>query len=40
MLLSKAYDLNRLRVVNFGPKLGNSVYIYDLSCTIFYYHAA
>ena len=39
MLLDKKYDLNTLRVVNFGPHTGNSVYVYDLSCTILYYHA-
>lgn len=39
MLLDKRYDLNTLRVVNFGPQTGNSVYVYDLSCTILYYHA-
>lgn len=39
MLLNKEYDLNTLRVVNFGPQSGNSVYVYDLSCTILYYHA-
>lgn len=40
MLLDKKYDLNTLRVVNFGPQTGNSVYVYDLSCTILYYHAS
>lgn len=39
MVLDKKYDLNKLRVVNFGPQSGNSVYVYDLSCTILYYHA-
>lgn len=39
MLLDKKYDLNTLRVVNFGPQTGDSVYVYDLSCTILYYHA-
>lgn len=39
MLLDKKYDLNTLRVVNFGPQTGNSIYVYDLSCTILYYHA-
>lgn len=40
MLLDKKYDLNTLRVVNFGPQTGNSVYVYDLSCTILYYNAS
>ena len=39
MLLDKRYNLNKLRVVNFGPQSGKSVYVYDLSCTILYYHA-
>lgn len=39
MLLDKRYDLNTLRVVNFGSQTGNSIYVYDLSCTILYYHA-
>lgn len=39
MLLDKKYDLNTFRVVNFGPQSGDSVYIYDLSCTILYYHS-
>ena len=38
MLLNKIYDLNTLRVVNFAPPVGNTVYVYDLSCTILYYH--
>jgi len=38
-LLDKKYDLNTLRVVNFGPQTGDSVYVYDLSCSILYYHA-
>jgi len=39
MLLDKKSDLNTLRVVNFGPQTGNSIYVYDLSCTILYYQA-
>lgn len=39
MLLDKRYDLNTLRVVNSGSKTANSIYVYDLSCTILYYHA-
>lgn len=39
MLLDKKYDLNTLKVVNFGPQTGDSVYVHDLSCTILYYHA-
>jgi hypothetical protein len=39
MLLDKKYDLNTLRVVNFGPQTGNSIYVYVLSCTILYYQA-
>lgn len=39
MLLDNNYDLNTLRVVNFGPQTGNSVYVSDLSCTILYHHA-
>lgn len=39
MVLDKKYDLNTARVVNFGPQSGNSVYVYDLSCTILYYYA-
>ena len=39
LLLNKAYDLITLRVVNFGPQSGNSVYVYDLFCIILYYHA-
>ena len=38
MLLDKRYDLNTLRVVNFGSQTANSIYVYDLSCTILYYH--
>lgn len=37
MLLHKKYDLNTFRVVNFGPQTGDSVYVYDLSCTILYH---
>lgn len=36
MLLNKDYNLNTLRVVNFGPYLGNAVYIYNLYCTVLY----
>jgi len=36
MLLNKDCKFNSLRVVNFGPK---SIYVYDLTCTILYYHA-
>lgn len=39
MVLDKRYDLNTARVVNFDPQSGNSIYVYDLSCTILYYHA-
>lgn len=39
-LLDKKYDLNTLRVVNFGPQLGKSVFIYDLNCKILYYSAS
>ena len=39
MLLDKSYDLNTLMVVNFGSQTANSIYVYDLSCTILYYHA-
>ena len=37
LLLDNKYDLNTLRVVNFGPQLGKSVFIYNLSLTILYY---
>ncbi len=40
MLLNKKYDLNILRVVNFESQTSDSVYVYDLSCTILYYHAS
>jgi len=39
MLLNKHYDLNTLRVVNFGPSKGKSIYVYNLDCTILYYNA-
>jgi hypothetical protein len=39
-LLDKEYGLNTLRVVNFGPQLGKSVFIYDLNCKILYYSAS
>lgn len=39
MLLNKHYDLNTLRVVNFGPSEGKSIYVYNLDCTILHYHA-
>lgn len=39
MLLNKHYDLNTLRVVNFGPSEGKAIYVYNLDCTILYYHA-
>ena len=39
-LLDKKYDLNTLKVVNFGPQCGNSVYVYDLFGAIIYYHAS
>ena len=39
LLLDKKYNLNTQKVVNFGPQTGNSVYIYDLTCTILYYHS-
>ena len=38
-LLSKEFDLNYLRVVNMGSSKGEGVYVYDLSCSILYYHA-
>ena len=38
-LLSKDFHLNTLRVVNAGPSKGNSVYIYDHTCSTLYYHA-
>ena len=39
MLLNKDYDLNTLRVLNFGPSDGKSIYVYNLNCTILHYHA-
>ena len=36
-LLDKNYNLNTLKVVNFGPQLGKSIFIYDLSCRVLYY---
>jgi hypothetical protein len=39
MLLNKNYDLNTLRVVNFGPSKGNPIYVYNLDCTVLYYQA-
>jgi hypothetical protein len=38
-LLDKKYEINTLRVVNFGPSLGKPIYIYDISATTLYYHA-
>jgi len=38
-LLNKEFDLNTLRVVNAGSSKGDAVYIYDLTCSILYYHA-
>lgn len=38
-LLNKDCDLNTLRVVNFGPSVGNSIYVYNLNCTVLYYIA-
>ena len=42
MLLYKKYYFNTLIIVNFWfiNKTGNSVYLYDLYCTILYYHPA
>jgi hypothetical protein len=39
MLLNKNYDLNTLRVVNFGSSKGNPIYVYNLDCTVLYYQA-
>jgi hypothetical protein len=39
MLLNEDCKFNSLRVVNFGPSRGKSIYVYDLTCTILYYHA-
>jgi len=36
-LLSNAYELNTLKVVNVSPQYGKFVFIYDISCTILYY---
>lgn len=38
-LLSKYCVLNTLKVVNFGPGKGKSVYVYDLTCTILYHYS-
>ena len=38
-LLSKDCVLNTLRVVNFGPSTGKNIYVYDLTCSILYYHS-
>lgn len=38
-LLNKEFNLNTLRVVNAGSSKGDAVYVYDLSCSILYYHA-
>jgi hypothetical protein len=38
-LLSKNSNLNTLKVVNFGPSAGKGVYVYNLDCSILYYHA-
>ena len=34
MLLHKSYGLNTIRVVNLGSQTANTIYVYDLSCTI------
>ena len=39
-LLSKEFDLNTLRVVNAVSSKGESVYVYDLTCSTLYYHAS
>lgn len=39
-LLNKEFDLNTLRVVNAGSSKGESVYVYDLTCSTLYYHAS
>lgn len=43
-LLSKEFvlhaGLNTLRVVNVGSSKGESVYVYDLTCSTLYYHAS
>jgi len=38
-LLNKDFNLNTLRVVNFGPSGGNSIYVYNLDCTVLHYIA-
>nr|YP_009112043.1 GIY-YIG endonuclease [Fusarium gerlachii]YP_009136828.1 GIY-YIG endonuclease [Fusarium culmorum]AKB93382.1 GIY-YIG endonuclease [Fusarium graminearum]AIX94034.1 GIY-YIG endonuclease [Fusarium gerlachii]AKB93439.1 GIY-YIG endonuclease [Fusarium graminearum]AKB93496.1 GIY-YIG endonuclease [Fusarium graminearum]AKB93553.1 GIY-YIG endonuclease [Fusarium graminearum] len=38
-LLDKEFNLNTLRVVNAGSSKGDPVYVYDLTCSILYYHA-
>lgn len=38
-LLDKKFNLNTLRVVNAGSSKGDPVYVYDLTCSILYYHA-
>jgi len=39
-LLNKEFDLNTLRVVNAESSKGESVYVYDLTCSTLYYHAS
>jgi len=38
-LLNKEFNLNTLRIVNAGSSKGDAVYLYDLTCSILYYHA-
>ena len=38
-LLNKDFNLNTLRVVNLGPSVGNSIYVYNLDCTVLHYIA-
>jgi hypothetical protein len=38
-LLNKQFNLNTLRVVNAGSSKGDSVFVYDLTCSTLYYHA-
>ena len=38
-LLNKEFNLNTLKVVNAGSSKGDPVYVYDLTCSILYYHA-
>lgn len=38
-LLNKEFNLNTLRVVNAESSKGDDVYVYDLTCSILYYHA-